>query len=97
MRVALIGVAALGILWLAMWATGSAPGAGARSPDGLTSTADFAQRIGGAPQSVAGLKIAVSPEQVRPALGPTAVPVRHDRATAKAVWGAPAEFAPPEN
>jgi hypothetical protein len=97
-RIAIIGLAALASLWLAIWARG--PGtAASETLDSADMSGDLATRIGLAASmtpgpSTAG-EIAAMP-QISDAAAQAPAPVRHDRETARQVWGRPAEFAPPE-
>ena len=96
MRAAALGAVALAAVWLALWATGPHATTSAPLPGAGSGADDFALRIGGAPRRAdATQSIAVYPLQRPPA---PAMPerVRHDAETAKAVWGAPATFAPPD-
>lgn len=97
MRFAVLGLAALGILWLAMWAS-DAPTAPPTLPTPTVGSAgDLARRIGsGEAPPTATIAIAVSTTPSNAQMATSSTPVRHDPLTARAVWGAPAEFAPAE-
>ncbi len=97
MRFAVLGLAALGILWLAMWASDAPTAPPAHPTLTIGGAGDFARRIGSgeAPPSVT-VAVTVSTTASNAQVASPSTAVRHDPVTARAVWGAPAEFAPAE-
>lgn len=89
LRFVTLGLAALAVLWVALWLTEPSPKSAAAGAAGDT-PADFARRISApAVPAAAPLSIAVQPASTTPGGAQPAPPVHHDRAAAKALWAHP--------